>query len=98
MTGRHSFNYPAFATAERQLRALGYDVVSPHHNGDGDMAKPWQWYVRKGLAQLLTCDAIALLPDWEDSRGATLEHRIATELRMECKPLSEWLANVEVSA
>lgn len=92
MTGRKHFNYPAFVEAEALLRAAGYEVESPHHNGDGDTTQSWQWYMRAGIAQLLTCDGVALLLDWEDSRGASLEYHIATALGMECGPLDQWLA------
>lgn len=38
--------------------------------------------MRRGLRQLLTCDTIALLPGWQNSRGATIEHQLATGLGM----------------
>jgi hypothetical protein len=38
----------------------------------------------------VTCDAIQLLPGWENSRGATLEHHIAVALGLQIiLPFSE---------
>lgn len=37
-------------------------------------------------------DGVALLDGWEDSRGASWKHRIATEvLAIPCLPGAEWL-------
>ncbi|HIE0838052.1 TPA: DUF4406 domain-containing protein [Pseudomonas aeruginosa] len=38
--------------------------------------------MRKALAQLITCDAIALLPGWPSSRGANIERSLAFEMGM----------------
>lgn len=38
--------------------------------------------MRKALAQLVTCDAIALLPGWPSSRGANIERSLAFEMGM----------------
>ena len=35
------------------------------------------------IAALVTCDAIHLLPGWQRSKGATLEHHIAERLGLE---------------
>lgn len=35
------------------------------------------------LAELETCDAIYMLKDWEESKGAKMEHEKAKELRLE---------------
>ena len=42
----------------------------------------WRDCMRRDLAQLVHCDGIALLPDWQASRGATLEHHVAISLGM----------------
>ncbi len=39
--------------------------------------------MRMSIRQLVTCDSIALLPGWEKSKGATLEHHIAERLGLE---------------
>lgn len=40
----------------------------------------WQDYMRIDLLLLLTCDVIALLPGWENSKGAILEQQVAQAL------------------
>lgn len=83
MTGLPDYNFPAFKTAEKALRALGYDDVrSPHKSAGGTTDKPYEYYLRLALRMLLECDAIVLLPGWENSRGATLEWNIAQALNM----------------
>lgn len=102
MSGLPEFNYPAFREAEAVLRALGYAVESPHHNGETDCGTvySWDWYMRRAIAQLITCNGVALLPGWEMSRGATLEHLIARGLDMPTKPMFDWEleARIKVSA
>jgi len=40
------------------------------------------------LAQLLTCDAVMTLPGWSESRGASLEVRLAHGLGIPVFPLT----------
>lgn len=52
----------------------------------------WHDYMRQCLRTIAQVDGVALLDDWEDSRGAQWEHRIATEvLAIPCLPVPEWL-------
>jgi hypothetical protein len=81
MTGLPELNFPAFHAAAARLRESGYDVVNPAEI-NVDPSEGWAACLRKDIAQLVTCEGIALLPGWEKSRGARLEHRIATELGM----------------
>lgn len=79
MSGLPELNFPAFHRAAANLRAQGFDVVNPAEiNSDPD-AK-WEDCMRADIAQLVTCEGIALLPGWERSRGAKLEAHIAQEL------------------
>lgn len=83
MTGLPEYNYPAFHSAAAELRGRGYEVESPaEHDHGTDM--PWDFYVRLGLVKLLDCDAVVLLPGWENSRGARLEWYVASRLQMRC--------------
>lgn len=47
-------------------------------NGQGEHS--WKCYMRHDIVALLECDSIAMLPQWEFSRGALLEYHIAKEL------------------
>ena len=79
MTGLPYSNFPAFNETARSLRSCGLDVVNPAEiNPDG--AKSWSAYMRADIAALVTCDAIALMPGWENSNGAHLELHIAHRL------------------
>ena len=93
MTGIEDLNFPAFHRAAASLRASGYDVVNPAEiNGgadelvaakamtDAEAAAHWVKCMRNDITQLVTCEGIALLPGWERSRGARLEHHVANEL------------------
>ncbi|HEX6940219.1 MAG TPA: DUF4406 domain-containing protein [Longimicrobiales bacterium] len=82
MSGIKAHNFPAFHARAAELRVQGYDVVNPAELDDGDASKPWEHYMRRDLALLVTCDAVALLPGWQASRGATLEVHVANALGM----------------
>lgn len=90
MTGLPEFNYPAFHTAAAQLRALGHEVFNPAEN-PAPACGTWEGYMRLALAQLVQCDAIALLPGWETSRGAKIEASLAADLGMIAKNLGVML-------
>ncbi|MCO6057353.1 DUF4406 domain-containing protein [Pseudomonas sp. MOB-449] len=77
MTGLPDFNYPAFHSEAARLRALGYLVENPAENPAQD---GWEDYMKQAIPQLLTCDLMALLPGWHESKGAMLEHHIACNL------------------
>lgn len=81
MTGRVNFNIEAFIRAETACRELGMEVENPAHYGEvKDL--PWTSYLRYSVSKLITCDAIYLLPDWENSNGAQLEAGIAHQLKL----------------
>jgi hypothetical protein len=81
MSGLPLLNFPAFADAAGRLRAAGWEVVNPAEINP-DPTAAWADCMRADIAQLVTCDSICMLPGWETSRGATLEHQIASALGM----------------
>jgi len=79
MTGLPDLNFPAFHAKASELRAKGFDVVNPAEiNPDQHLS--WQECMRTDIAALVFCDGIYLLPGWQNSEGATLEHDIALRL------------------
>lgn len=77
MSGIEAMNYPAFNAEATRLRALGFEVENPAENPDQDS---WEAYMRVALRQMLTCDTVAMLPGWIDSRGANLELNVAQKV------------------
>lgn len=71
-----------FAKAEAQIRAFGHEPVNPLDNGQPSTAT-WAQQMTASIALLFECDAIYLLPDWGDSRGARIEANIAEECGLE---------------
>lgn len=80
MTGLPEFNFPAFNEAARFLRGVGHTVINPAENFGGDTTLSWTDYIRKDIADILTVEGVAVLPGWEESRGARLEVSIARAL------------------
>lgn len=79
MTGIQDLNYPLFHAEAFRLRTLGYEVANPAENPEPPCGT-WQGYMRMAIAQLVTCDTIALLPDWQDSRGTMVELGLSHKL------------------
>lgn len=80
MTGYPDCNFAAFHAAAERLAQAGWKVFNPAENFGGRKDLPREEYLRLDLAVLARCDAIAMLPGWEDSRGAKLEYLVAREL------------------
>ena len=91
MTGLPDLNYPAFNAAEEALTAAGHAVLNPARNGTIVGSNAWQQYMRLSIAQVLQAEAVALLPGWVNSRGATLERGIATALDLQIGPVERFL-------
>jgi hypothetical protein len=71
-----------FEAAKKFVAGPGYEAVSPLENGlPSDY--PWIQHMKMDIIMLLDCDAVYLLSDRCDSRGAMLERNIAEALGME---------------
>jgi hypothetical protein len=83
----------AFDKAEEYYKAQGYKVISPakkaieHGIGGTDERQNDPVFRKKVLGQdikdLLSCDTIIMLPNWEKSLGAIAELHIANACFME---------------
>lgn len=78
MTGLPDWNFPAFNAKAQELRERGFQVVNPAEDKEPDLE--WSDYLRIDLRMLMDCDAIYMLPGWQGSKGARLEHHVACEL------------------
>lgn len=73
-------NKEKFVLAASHLTTTGQEAVSPlQENTDG---MPWHEYMRRDLKLLLECDAIYMLENWQQSKGASFERLIAKTLGM----------------
>ncbi len=91
MTGLPEFNFPAFHTAAKALRAAGIEAVNPAEI-NAETGGKWEDYMREDIKALCDCDGIALLPGWERSRGAHLEVHIAHRLGLQIWDLDKLLS------
>lgn len=85
MTGYPEKNYPAFFAAEEELVALGYGVLNPAKHPEQET---WADFMRLDLQDVLRCTHVAMLPGWENSRGAKLEVYVAEQLGVPCEPVA----------
>jgi hypothetical protein len=93
MTGLPQFNFPAFHAEAARLRAIGLTVVNPAEI-NAEHPGTWAEAMRADLRALLDCDTVALLPGWQDSRGAKLELQLAHALGMQVLLVAELQAVV----
>ena len=84
MRSIEAFNFPAFDKARDLGISLGWQVISPadldRQDGvDGSEPTPQQKMrmIDRDITSLYTCDAIALLPGWENSSGVAVELSLA---------------------
>ena len=84
MAGIHDFNRPLFHDYAAHWRAAGYSVFNPaEHDVTGGQLQtgpPWtiteeqrHAFMRFDIKHLIDCDAVAVIPGWENSRGAQKE-------------------------
>lgn len=85
MTGLPDLNYPAFNAEAERLRSFGYEVENPAENPEPPCGS-WQGYMRLGITQLMTCDAVVMLPNWHESKGARCEAMISRLLGIPIHP------------
>ena len=68
-----------FGAAQVLIKEAGYLPINPLQVVN-NWHCPWPQAMRLCISALLNCDYIFLLPDWQYSKGATLEWQIASKL------------------
>lgn len=86
MSFRPDHNFEALDAAAAYLRSLGAEVVNPADLDRNERREGWENCLRRDIQYLVGCDAVAVLPEYETSRGARLETHVAHELRMPILP------------
>ena len=72
-----------FSQAEKELHKRGYEPVNPASvTAQLPKTLTHEEYMTVTLAILTICDAIYMLPGWEDSEGAQHELKAAKMMRM----------------
>lgn len=82
MTGLPNYNYENFRQAADIWRGAGWEVANPADHFGGDQSLPYREYVAADLKALKSCDAIAMLPEWDgpNARGSVWEREVALML------------------
>lgn len=71
-----------FADAADLLKAIGFEAVNPLNNGLESSAM-WKEHMVADIRMLLDCEAIYMMDNWIESRGASIEYDIANRLNMD---------------
>lgn len=75
----HHVAYGYFEQAEKFLCDQGHTPINPmrikHEHGG-----TWQEYMLEDIRALMGCEAIFMLPNWGQSRGARIEYSVAREM------------------
>ena len=66
-----------FQLIEDQLTKNGHIAVNPWKVLPYDPKHKYEDYMAEDVRVLLTCDAIIMLENWRNSKGAKMEHAIA---------------------
>lgn len=83
MTGKPNYNYDKFHTKANELRESGYVIYNPAESLGGDQDQSKSWYLSHDIVTIVNvCDGMALLDDWVNSKGATLEVHVADSISM----------------
>jgi hypothetical protein len=95
ISGMPGLNRLKFAKATKTFRDKGFIVVNPHEVCEGISADEWSLCMRLCITSLMGCDVMIMLDDWQNSKGATIEHQLAQNLGIKTYPISTYLQEIE---
>lgn len=70
-----------FGAAQKQIEALGFIALNPLELVD-DFKATWQYAMKICICHLTTANAVLLLDNWEQSKGAKIEKQLADDLEI----------------
>jgi hypothetical protein len=79
MSDLPNLNWPLFNRTAVRLRSMRWEVVNPVEVNN-DPSSPWLHCIAADLQAMEGCTAICMLPGWEKSFGAQIEHLAAQKL------------------
>lgn len=85
-----------FEKADREITELGLKPVNPLSSWIPDNAPYWI-HITADLLMLATCKTIYLQNDWEESRGARIEKKVAEKLGLRIITQNEYVNTREVN-
>jgi len=71
-----------FEDGEKAILYTGGIPVNPMKEVPYVTGKTWQQYMLEDIALIFDCYGMYMLSNWEESKGARIEHAIAKELGM----------------
>lgn len=98
ITGYPNDNREEFERVARELERAGYYVDIPHFFVYA--GTEWSKAMRMSICQMLATriidddpcySGVAMLDNWKESKGATIEHDLCEAIGMPVKPWREWL-------
>jgi nucleoside 2-deoxyribosyltransferase len=100
ISGIANGNREAFELHADYLRQVGVEPINPHevtkHLPEGS---EWIDFMRADISAMMEADAVLMLPEWLDSRGARIEFHLAFLLEIpvhrSVSALMDWAARNE---
>lgn len=83
MSGYENKNRYSFMRAENELHKLGYETLNPARLDQANPNFTYHDFMKRDISELLKCDAICLIPGWENSKGALCEKVVADSIGLQ---------------
>ena len=71
-----------FGMVENEIKSAGHVAVNPFKVVPYNPELTWKDYMLQDISALMDCDAILMLVNWRESKGAKIEHSIAEHMGM----------------